>query len=99
LRIAKRFFPLFLAVSFSVAQGFVGPANAPQTNQNLRVIEVTAAYYFGSMATPRNYYYWLSFRARVREGFDRLVRESEKQVPIAVAGKQDPAAARRNGLD
>ena len=45
MRLARRFFPLFLAVSFSVARGFASPANAPQTNQNVRVIEVTAKKY------------------------------------------------------
>ena len=44
MRLARRFFPLFLAVSFSVGRGFAGP-NAPQTNQNVRVIEVTAKKY------------------------------------------------------
>jgi hypothetical protein len=41
LRLARRFFPPFLTLNFSVARGFDSPANAPQTNQNVRVIEVT----------------------------------------------------------
>jgi cytochrome c oxidase subunit II len=45
LRIAKRFFPLFLAVCFPVAGGFASPTNAPQTDQNVRIIEVTAKKY------------------------------------------------------
>jgi cytochrome c oxidase subunit 2 len=45
LRIVKRFFPLFLAFIFFVARGSAGPANAPQTNQDVRVIEVTAKKY------------------------------------------------------
>lgn len=45
MRIVNRFFPLFLAFSFSVAQGFAGPTNPPQTNQDVRVIEVTAKKY------------------------------------------------------
>jgi cytochrome c oxidase subunit 2 len=45
LRITKRFYYLFLAVGFSVAIGFASPAKAPQTEQNVRVIEVTAKKY------------------------------------------------------
>jgi cytochrome c oxidase subunit 2 len=36
---------LFLAVGFSVAGGLASPANAPQADQNVKVIEMTAKKY------------------------------------------------------
>jgi len=45
LRIATRVFALFLAIGFSVAGGFASPAKAPQADQNVKVIEMTAKKY------------------------------------------------------
>jgi cytochrome c oxidase subunit 2 len=45
MRIAKLFFSLFLAVAFPVAGGLGSPGNAPQSDQNVRVIEVSAKKY------------------------------------------------------
>jgi heme/copper-type cytochrome/quinol oxidase subunit 2 len=45
LRIAKRFFCLFLAVGFSIVGGFASPTKAPQADQNTLIIEVTAKKY------------------------------------------------------
>jgi cytochrome c oxidase subunit II len=45
LRIATRLSALVLAVGFSVAGGLASPAKAPQGDQNVRVIEMTAKKY------------------------------------------------------
>jgi cytochrome c oxidase subunit 2 len=45
LRIARRFFSLFLAVGFPVAGGFATATNSPQADRNVRIIEVTAKKY------------------------------------------------------
>jgi cytochrome c oxidase subunit 2 len=45
LRIATRLFFLVLAVGFSVAGDFASPANVPQADQNVKVIEMTAKKY------------------------------------------------------
>jgi len=45
LRIATRVFALFLAIGFPVAGGFASPAKAPQADQNVKVIEMTAKKY------------------------------------------------------
>jgi cytochrome c oxidase subunit II len=45
LRIATRFFSLFLVVGFAVVGGFGRQAHTPQANQNVQVIEVTAKKY------------------------------------------------------
>jgi cytochrome c oxidase subunit II len=45
LRIATRLFSLVLAVGFSGAVGSAGPTNAPQADQSVKVIEMTAKKY------------------------------------------------------
>jgi cytochrome c oxidase subunit II len=45
LRNATRVFALFLALGFSVAGGFTSAAKAPQADQNVKVIEMTAKKY------------------------------------------------------
>jgi cytochrome c oxidase subunit II len=45
MRIARRIFSVFLAAGFCVAGGAASPANAPQADQNVKVIEVTAKKY------------------------------------------------------
>lgn len=45
MRIATRIFSLVLAVGFSGAVGLAGPANAPQADQSVKVIEMTAKKY------------------------------------------------------
>ena len=45
MRIATRVFALLLAIGFSVAGGFASPAKAPQADQNVKVIEITAKKY------------------------------------------------------
>ena len=45
MRIVTHVSVLILAVGFSVAGGLAGPANAPQADQNVRVIEMTAKKY------------------------------------------------------
>ena len=45
MRTATRLSALFLAVGFSVAGGLASPAKAPQVDQNVKVIEMTAKKY------------------------------------------------------
>lgn len=45
MRTATRLSALFLAVGFSVAGGLASPAKAPQADQNVKVIEMTAKKY------------------------------------------------------
>ena len=45
MRIATRLSALVLAVGFSVAGGLASPGNAPQADQNVKVIEMTAKKY------------------------------------------------------
>lgn len=45
MRTATRLAALFLAVGFSVAGGLASPAKAPQADQNVKVIEMTAKKY------------------------------------------------------
>lgn len=45
MRNATRVFALVLAVGFSVAGGLASPAKAPQADQNVKVIEMTAKKY------------------------------------------------------
>ena len=45
MRNATRVFALFLAAGFSVAGGLASPAKAPQADQNVKVIEMTAKKY------------------------------------------------------
>ena len=45
MRIARGNFSLFVAAGFCVAGGFARPANAPQADQNVQAIEVTAKKY------------------------------------------------------
>lgn len=45
MRTAMRLSALFLAVGFSVAGGLASPANTPQADQNVKVIEMTAKKY------------------------------------------------------
>jgi heme/copper-type cytochrome/quinol oxidase subunit 2 len=45
MRIAQRFIPVLLGAGFCVAGGYARPANAPQANQNVQVLEVTAKKY------------------------------------------------------
>ena len=45
LRITKRLLSLFLAAGLLVTAGLASPANAPQADQNTRVIEVSAKKY------------------------------------------------------
>jgi cytochrome c oxidase subunit 2 len=45
LRNATRVFALFLVLGFSAATGLAGPGSAPQADQNVKVIEMTAKKY------------------------------------------------------
>ena len=45
MRIATRVFALLLALGFSVATSLAGPGTAPQADQNVKVIEMTAKKY------------------------------------------------------